>query len=948
MMKKLLTLFLLSCSFSLLAQVYTEPAFPTVEDQVTLYYDATQGSAGLKDCNCDIYIHTGVITNQSTSNSDWKHVKMSWGVANPDWQLSPVPGKPNLFAYTFTPTIKAYYNIDVATETVQKLAFVFRNANGSKEGKGANGGDMYYNIYGVNAGLETLIQYPVGANQTNKIGDSFDFKAVSSKTATLTLTDNGNVIATATGKTLLKTVNVTTGGNHVLKFTADENGVVSEKTFNYFVPAGSVIENQPFGTKLGATYLANGDVRLLLQAPNKSSVYVLGSFNNYTQSTAYQMKRSVDGQYYWVDITGLTAGKLYTYQYLVDGVQRVADPLSEMVLDGNNDKFIPAETYPNMPAFPTETSGIVSVLQPGKAAYNWTATNYVRPANKNLIIYELLVRDFSTKRNFQNVIDSLDYLQRLGINTIELMPIQEFENNNSWGYNPSFHNALDKTYGSQTKFKELVDKAHTRGMAVVVDVVFNHAFSQSPHFQLYNQGGKPTGDSPFMNADATHPFNVGYDYNHESSATKEYVKRCLEFWLTEYKIDGYRFDLSKGFTQVKNPNDVGKWSAYDASRIAILKNYYDFMQSVSPKTLVILEHLSDNNEEKELADYGMMLWGNMNYNYSEASMAYGNNNLSSTFYKNRAFTKPNLVGYQESHDEERLMYRNNKFGNAGNNAYNVKDVKVGNARLELTAAFFYPIPGPKMIWQFGELGYDYSINTCPNGVTESPNCRTDAKPVRWDYYQDIGKRRVFNVTASLINLRKQFPDMELTVQKLTGYFKYMKLEGNGMKMFIVGNFENQNRTALDEGDTFDQWTETGTYYEYFTGQTLVKSTADANGFDLKAGEYRIYTDKKLAAPIGGYIKYILLGANDNNIATYEMEVAPNPTSGTTQLKFQNETATEARYDIMDLSGKLIATQSIETVSGANVIDIDLPTANGIYLVRLNLNGVVMTTKVMKM
>ncbi len=947
-MKKLLTLLLLSCSFSLVAQVYTEPAFPTVDDQVTMYYDAAQGSAGLKDCNCDVFIHSGVITNLSTSGSDWKHVKMTWGVANPDWQLTPVPGKPNLFSYTFTPNIKGYYNVDPATETIQKLAFVFRNGAGSKEGKGANGTDMYYNIYGANSPLETLIQYPFGQNQTNKIGDSFDFKGVSSKSASLTLSDNGNIITTTNGKVLLQKVNVTTAGNHILKFVADDNGVISEKTFTYFVSAGSVIENQPAGTKLGATYLPNGDVRLLLQAPNKSSAYVIGSFNNWTQSTAYQMKRSVDGQYYWIDLKGLVAGQIYTYQYLVDGVQRTADPLSELVLDNNNDKFIPSETYPNMPAYPTATSGIVSVLQPGKAAYPWKTTNYVRPANKDLMIYELLVRDFSSKRNFQNVIDSLDYLKKLGINAIELMPVHEFENNNSWGYNVSFHNALDKAYGNQDKFKELIDKAHARGIAVITDVVFNHAFSQSPHFQLYNQGGKPSGDSPFMNTDATHPFNVGYDYNHESSATKDYVKRCLEFWLTEYKIDGFRFDLSKGFTQTKNPNDVGKWSAYDASRIAIWKNYYDFMQNVSPKTIVILEHLADNNEEKELAAYGIMLWGNMNYNYGEASMAFPNNSLTGSFYKNRGFAKPGLVSYQESHDEERLMFKNNNFGNIGNSNYNVRDAKIGNARLELTAAFFYPIPGPKMLWQFGELGYDYSINTCTNGNINT-NCRTDIKPVRWDYYSDLGgKRRVFNVTASLLNIRKQFPDMDITAQKLNGYFKYMKLEGNGMKMYVVGNFQNIDREAAVDGDTFDEWTETGTFYEYFTGQSFVKNTADANGFDLKAGEYRIYTSQKLAPPVGGYIKYILLGANDANIAAYEMDIAPNPSNGTAQLMFQYETTSEARYDVLDMNGKLMSTNTFEATSGANNIEINLPAANGIYLVRLTMNGVVMTKKVVKM
>ena len=81
--------------------------------------------------------------------------------------------------------------------------------------------------------------------------------------------------------------------------------------------------------------------------------------------------------------------------------------------------------------------------------------------------------------------DTLNYLEELGINAIELMPVNEFEGNNSWGYNPSFHMALDKYYGTPEAFKALVDACHARGIAVILDVVYNHVFSQSPLAKLY-------------------------------------------------------------------------------------------------------------------------------------------------------------------------------------------------------------------------------------------------------------------------------------------------------------------------------------------------------------------------------------------------------------------------------------------------------------------------------
>ena len=116
---------------------------------------------------------------------------------------------------------------------------------------------------------------------------------------------------------------------------------------------------------------------------------------------------------------------------LVDGTLAVADPYAEKLLDPNNDKFIPATTYPGLKAYPARATGIVSVLQPGQTPYTWKTTAFTRPDPANLLVYELLVRDFSINRNYKTVADSLQYLKRLGINCIEIMPIMEFSGNDS-------------------------------------------------------------------------------------------------------------------------------------------------------------------------------------------------------------------------------------------------------------------------------------------------------------------------------------------------------------------------------------------------------------------------------------------------------------------------------------------------------------------------------------
>ncbi|MFM7618607.1 MAG: alpha-amylase family glycosyl hydrolase, partial [Bacteroidota bacterium] len=268
------------------------------------------------------------------------------------------------------------------------------------------------------------------------------------------------------------------------------------------------------------------------------------------------------------------------------------------------------------------TSEPVSVFQINPAAFNWTDQTFVRPAKSKLVVYELLVRDFLEDRSYQSLKDSLDYLENLGVTAIELMPINEFEGNNSWGYNPSFYFAPDKAYGTAEALKTFINEAHNRGIAVILDIALNHSFGQNPMVRMYfnpNAGdyGQPTAENPWFNQTPKHDFNVGYDFNHESTRTRDFCKRVLAYWMNEFHVDGYRFDLSKGFTQNFTLGNIGDWGVYDQSRINILTDYYSHIQANEPGAYVILEHFANNDEESTLSSNGMMLWGNLNHEYLE-------------------------------------------------------------------------------------------------------------------------------------------------------------------------------------------------------------------------------------------------------------------------------------------------------------------------------------------
>src|SRR6266487_4067073 len=612
----------------------------------------------------------------------------------------------------------------------------------------------------------------------------------------------------------------------------------------------------PSGVVDGINY-EPGDtsVTLVLYAPGKSNIYVLGDFNNWVQSTNYLMNVTPDGNRFWKRITDLTPGAEYAYQYLIDGTLKVADYNTEKVLDPNNDQYIPASTYPNLKPYPTgKTTGIVSILQTAKPKYNWQVINFTRPGKRNLVIYELLVRDFVAAQNWQTVKDTLSYLKRLGINAIEVMPFNEFEGNNSWGYNPIFYFAPDKFYGTETALKQFIDECHKQGIAVIMDVVLNHSFGQSPMVQMYwdAANNRPAANSPWFNPVPKHAYNVGYDINHESEATIDFVNRVINHWLINYKIDGFRWDLSKGFTQKQtcdnngNNCNVDAWSAYDSSRVTIWKRYYGFMQTASQGSYCILEHFANNTEEKELSDNGMMLWANLNKEFNQGTMGYDTPspdgatwNFSWGIYTQRGWTQPNLVTYQESHDEERLMYRNEQYGNSSG-SYNVKDVSTGLMRNGMATAFWSMIPGPKMIWQFGELGYDFSINRCPNGSI-SDNCRTDPKPNHWDYYQNANRKALYDVYSKLLKLRTA-PNYVSTFTtgaisySLGSAIKWESISSDSLKVMVMGDFDVVTKSATVN------FPSTGIWYSYLTDSTTNIAAASVN-VTLQAGEYYVFTNK---------------------------------------------------------------------------------------------------------
>lgn len=959
---KLLACFAVCClTFNVSAQLLTwTPQFIKQENTTTaieITADANLGNSGLKDYTptSDVYVHIGCITTASTSATDWKYSKFSWGTTNTAAACTFLGN--NKWKFIINGGLRNFFGITNANERILKIAILFRNGNGSRVLRNADGSDMYVPVYENNLAvtltspLRQPTYLPQLQNVNYAIGNSLTVSATASDNANLKLLYNGAEINNLTNvSTISSTLTITAAGNQQIIAQAIQGSVTVSDTISFFVAPTVIVEDPPAGLKPGINYDA-GDtsVHLLLYAPLKNSVAVVGDFNNWTQTATHQMKRSVDGNWFWVRITGLTPATEYAYQFIIDGNLQIADYNTEKVLDPWNDQFIPATTYPNLKPYPTgKTSGIVSILQTRKPVYNWTAGNYTRPAKTNLVIYELLVRDFVAGKNWNTIRDTLQYLKKLGVNAIEFMPFNEFEGNISWGYNPSFYFAPDKYYGTELALKALIDSCHKMGIAVIMDIALNHSFGQNPMVQMYwdAANNKPAANSPWFNPDAKHPFNVGYDFNHESQATKDFVDRVIEHWLVNYKIDGFRWDLSKGFTQVNNPNNVAAWGNYDISRVNIWKRIYNKMQSVVPGSYCILEHFADNTEEKELADYGMLLWGNLNYAFNQATMGFSSDwNFQWGIHTVRNWNNPHLITYQESHDEERLMYKNLKFGNTNNAAYNVRDLSVALKRNEMATAFWAMIPGPKMLWQFGEMGYDYSINTCDDGVTVNDNCRLSVKPIRWDYSQNTDRKKLQTVYTKLLNFKinpvytSTFTSNNINYNLGTA-IKWLSINDDSLKIMVVGNFDVTTQSATIFFPTV------GTWYSYLTG-TSINVSNTAYNITLQPGEYYVYTNKQAigSAPPATVVTPPPPSTTDPVLEDMRVKIYPNPIQPTTIIEYDVLEPANVEIELFNSNGKKVANLLRSTKpKGRHTLLLNTSAYNiysmntGMFFIQINING----------
>ncbi len=918
----------------ILAQVVTtDPAFPIENQAVTITFHAEEGDGGLADYSENIWAHTGVITENSSSGSDWKYVVAGWAENTDKAKLTRIAT--NTYELEISASIREYYGVPEGEE-IQKMAIVFRNSDGSQTGRDTGGLDIFTDVYEL--GLNVDIESPI-SGEIVELNETTQVIVNASEAELLKFYINDAFIGDYPAEGFTYDFQATVAGKTTFKVEAyDASEMVSDSSY-VFVRGEVTVEERPVGTKDGVNYLSDHSVILSLLAPGKEYAFALGSFSNWEVNDDVFMKQTPDGERFWIQIDNLNPGEPYIYQYYIDGELKVADVYSEQISDPWNDSYIEESVFPNLPEYPFGlASGIASVFTTGQTPYEWQITDFQAPKVTDMVIYEVLIRDITVEHTFQSLMDTISYFKNLGINVIELMPINEFEGNNSWGYNPSFYFAVDKYYGPKDKLKEFIDLCHANGMAVVIDMVLNHSYGQNPQVQMYWDGaeGQPAADNPWFNTvSPNEEYHWGYDYNHESNYTEAFVDEVNSFWITEFKVDGFRFDFTKGFT-----NKPGDGWSYDASRITILQRMANAMWAINEDAYVILEHLSDNSEEKVLSNSGMLLWGNMNERFKQANMGYNDDSQSSSdlswaSYKKRGWNDPHVVSYMESHDEERQMVYNNSWGTSYD-WYDITREEIGLKRIEMSTLFHLMIPGPKMFWQFGELGYDLSINW-PSGEGDD---RLTPKPPKWEYQEEWRRKYLHDITASLNILKAEneaweTEDFVLSVAKA---IKTVTLMGANMNVVAVGNF------GVGYQNIEIEFPEGGEWYNYFNEQVINLSVDGKWNTEIAPGAYYLFTNVELETPHIGTGITDVVKTNDANFLVY-----PNPANETISIELKDGAKGAIEVLVKDLNGKEVMFKNAYAFANQWQDSLSIKDLkSGVYIVQVQTENSVRSLKFVKM
>jgi len=386
--------------------------------------------------------------------------------------------------------------------------------------------------------------------------------------------------------------------------------------------------------------------------------------------------------------------------------------------------------------------------------FTWTDKNYVTPQLDDLVVYELQVEEFAS--TFDGVVQRLDYLQGLGVNALELMPITTVPQIFDWGYGPLHFFAPEDRWGGLDGLKRLVDACHARGVAVILDVVYQHVSDDFAYNRVYRDSGAvgPMGTFPYGAYGAQTTF-------HNMPFTLDYFRTANAYWLTECHVDGLRYDNVSGYY------DGATGEAYAA---LVYNTYQDslsiprFQDAQGYSRIIQCAEYLDNPPAILRDTYSNATWQDAlldkaedmaQHRYVDDSFVHLLDPGYSGYPATRAFNGVQApvapFQYLNSHDHEHLI---DSFGTApgigglGDIAFGIR---ANVAKLQPFAIALYTCQGIPMLWQGEEIAENYTL---PQGGNARISFR---RSLHWEYFYDQYGQELVRLYRILGRLRRQLP-----------------------------------------------------------------------------------------------------------------------------------------------------------------------------------------------
>lgn len=871
-------------------------------DDVIIYFHADQGGGNLKGTasTTSLYAHTGV----TADGKQWQYVVADWNTNLSKCQLQYV--SEDLWQL-YIGDIRQFYGISDSDIDISQLNFVIRNENGSKQTE-----DLFYDVQPD--GFQVSLSSNLTGNVVNASTGSVTFTVDASETATISLSINGTTIATQTGTQLTYSYTFPSVGDYLVEATASNNDETVTRSLYICYAQNSQQATYPGGVpQMGTVVNSDGSVTFCIAAPDKSDVVIVGSWNDYivTNSQVMNYQDYEGARYFWTTLSDLDNATMYPYYFIIDSQYNVGDPYAKLVLDPWNDGEL-SEVFPNLPDYPKDKiQGVpLAVYQGNINDYEWKITDFKGADANNLIIYELLFRDFTgtegaadANGTVQQAITKLSYLKTLGINAIELMPIMEFNGNDSWGYNTNFYFAPDKAYGTPDDYKEFIDLCHQNDIAVILDIVFNQSDGLHPWYMMYQPE-----DNPFYNSTAPHAYSVLNDWNQGYALVQQQWTDALKYWLTEYKVDGFRFDLVKGLGDNSSYSSSTETATngYNQSRIDRMIALQETVESVNPNAYFINEDLAFAEEENAMAQYGQLNWANVNDAGCQFAMGYQSGSNLNRFYAPNDSSRlwGSTVSYLESHDEQRLAYKVQTWGVSG-----VTDNDAATCqRLGSAAAQMILSPGAHMIWMFSEIGNSQNTKTT-DGNDTSP------KIVNWDLLNNDDNKGLYDSYCQLIALRNNNPELFSEDASFTMACNYSDWN-NGRWLYSVSADKTKELYTLINPNTSGSLTISNVPFLTSGSSDYVivsQSYGSDPTFDVSA--------KTVTVPANCYVSIANNSVTEINEITADSLTEFKAWGKQGSIVLEN---VESIVEIFSLDGRKVA-ESIRSGS--------IPVASGIYVVR---------------